>query len=172
MKRTAINFFGKIIYSKKIKNYENKYAEIQVEDWSNNPWEDYAKDCFKAESESKELISNSTGSKRIEFICGLQALYNSREKELDFVEEKIQNMPISEFKYFFDSEYKSILTKIKEQDIGTALNLYVEYGKIVNSNEIQKNYKWKHVSATLVIFAIEEVFGNALNNIETNIRNL
>ncbi|MEN9400338.1 MAG: hypothetical protein RL632_1441, partial [Bacteroidota bacterium] len=52
-----------------------------------------------------------------------------------------------------------------------ALNLYVEYGKIVNSTEIQKNYKWKHVSATLVIFAIEEVFGNALNNIETNIRN-
>lgn len=63
MKRTALSFFGRKFYSNKIKNYENKYLEIYVEDWSDKPWEDFAKDCFKLETETKELIFKSTGGK-------------------------------------------------------------------------------------------------------------
>lgn len=172
MKRTALSFFGRKLYSNKIKNYENKYLEIYIEDWSNQPWEDFAKDCFKVETETKELILNSTGSQRMDYVCGLQALYNIREKELNYIEEKIRKTPITELKHFFESEYKSILNDLKEEDINSAMELYTEFGNIANSKEIQKNYKWKYVSACLAIWAIEEVFGNDLNNIERNIRRL
>jgi len=172
MKRNFLSLFGRIIYSNKIKNYENKYLEIYNEDWSNEPWEDYAKDCFKLETDTKELIQNSTGSQRMEYAFGLQALYNMREKELNYIEEKIRKTPITELKHFFESEYKSILNGLKEIDLKSAIESYVDFGKIANSKEIQKNYKWKYVSACLAICAIEEVFGNALNNIERNLRGL
>jgi hypothetical protein len=172
MKRTALGFFGRKIYSNKIKSYENKYLEIYLEDWGGKLWEDYAKDCFKLENETKELILNSTGSQRMEYVCGLQALYNIREKELNYVEEKVRKMAISEFKYFFESEYQNILKDLKEKDLKSALELYSEFGIIANSKEIQKHYKWKYVSACLLIFAVEEAFGNELNKIELNFRSL
>jgi len=172
MKRTALSFFGRKFYSNKIKNYENKYLEIYIEDWSDKPWEDFAKDCFKLETETKELIFKSTGSQRMEYVCGLQAHYNIREKELNYVEEKVQEMPISELKHFFESEYKSFLKNLKEKDLKSAIELYSEFGNIANSKEIQKNYKWKYIAACLIIFSVEEVFGNELNNIERNIRTL
>jgi hypothetical protein len=143
-----------------------------MEDWSNKPWEDYAKDCFKLETETKELILNSAGSQRMEYVFGLQALYNIREKELNYIEEKIRTTRITELKHFFESEYKSILNDLKEKDLNSAMELYTKFGTIANSKEIQTNYKWRYVSACLVIFAIEEIFGSALNNIERNIRRL
>lgn len=170
MKRTALGFLGRKIYSNKIKRYENKYIEIHFEDWSGKPWEDYAKDCFKLETETKELIHNSTGSQRMEYVFGLQALYNIREKELNYVEEKVQEIPSSELKYFFELEYQSILNDIKEKDFKSAMDLYSEFGNVANSKEIQKNYKWKYVSACLLISAVEEAFGNELNSIERNLR--
>ena len=170
MKRTALSFFGRKFYSNKIKNYENKYLEIQSEDWGDKPWEDYAKDCFKLETDTKELILQSTGSRRIEYVCGLQALYNIGEKELNYVEEKVQRMPNSELKHFFESEYKSFLKDIKEKDLKSAIDLYTEFGNIANSKEIQKNYKWKYVAACLVICAVEDAFVDQLNIIERNIR--
>jgi hypothetical protein len=172
MKRTALNFIGRKLHSNKIKNYESKYLVIYNEDWSDKPWEDYAKDCFKLQTEIKENILNSTGKQRLEFVFGLQALYNIRAKELNYVEENVLSIPIAQLKYFFESEYKDILKNLKEKDLNTALKLYSEYGKITNSEEIKHNYMWKYVSACLIIFAIEEIFGNELNNIQRNIRRL
>lgn len=172
MSKKAIGFLGRMIYSSKIKSYENKYIEIQKEDWSSEPWQEYAKDCFKLETQTKEYIHNSSGSQRMEYVCGLQALYNIREKELNYIEETIQKMPISELTHFFESEYNSILNNIKETDFKSAMDLYSEFVTIINSKDIQKNYKWKYVSACLLIFAVEEVFGNELNNFKRNIRSL
>lgn len=172
MKRTALSFFGRTLYSNKIKDFENKYLEIYNEDWRNKPWENFAKDCFKVETETKERILNSRGSQRMEYVFGLQALYNIGEKELNYIEEKIRNTPITELKHLFESEYKSALKDLKEKDLNSAMKLYSECGNIANSKEIQKNYKWRYVSVLLVIFAVEEVFGNDLNNIERNLRGL
>jgi hypothetical protein len=168
MKRTAINFIGRKLNSTKIKFYENKYSQIKI-DWSDKPWEDYAKDCFKQQTQIKEYVLNSTGTQRMEYILGLQALYNICEKELDFVEEKVQSMSISELKYFFKLEYNSILEDLKGMNFNTATELYVEYGKIANSNEIKLNYMWKYVSACLLIFAYDEIHGKHMNSAESNI---
>lgn len=172
MKRTALSIFGRIFYSNKIKNYENKSLELYNEHWIDKPWEDFAKDCFKSVSENKEHILESKGNLRIEYVCILQAMYNKREKELNYVEEKVQKMPISELKYFFESEYKGLVKSIKKLDLNSAMDLYSEFGIIANSKKIQKNDKWKYVSACLIIFAVEESYGNELNIIERNIRGL
>lgn len=172
MKRNAINFLGRILYSTKIKDFEKKYSKIFFEEWREKPWEEYAKDCFKLQTETKENIINSTGSQRMEYTLGLQALYNIREKELDYVEEKVLNLPIPELKKFFSLEYESILNNIKQEDLNAALKLYSECGQITNSREIKRNYMWKYVSASLVIYAIEEVFGVEIKEIERNIRDL
>jgi hypothetical protein len=172
MKRTALTFFGRIFYSNKIKNYEIKYIEIYKEDWNKKPWEDYAKDCIKVETELKENILNIKGSQRLEYLCGLQALYNIREKELNYIEEQIQKIPNTELKRLFETEYESILNNLNGIDLNSAMKLYSKYGNIANSKEIQKNYSWKYVSACLAICAIEEVFGSEINDIERNINAL
>jgi hypothetical protein len=172
MKRTILSFFGRKLYSNKIKNFENKLLEIYNEDWSDKPWEDFAKDCFKLETQIKERILNSSGSQRMEYVFSLQALYNIHEKELNYIEETIRNTPITELKYFFKSEYKSILMDLKEKGINSAMELNSECFNIANSKEIQKKYKWRYVSACLVISAVEEVFGNDLDNIQQILRGL
>lgn len=169
MKRTAINLIGRKLYSSKVKFYENKYSQIKI-DWVDKPWEDYAKDCFKLQTEIKEYVLNSKGTQRMEYILGLQALYNICEKELDYVEEKVQSIPISELKYFFKMEYNSILEDLKGMNFNAATELYIEYGRIANSNEIKRNYMWKYVSACLLIFAFEEIHGKLMNIVESNIR--
>ncbi|WP_292901689.1 hypothetical protein [Nonlabens sp.] len=172
MKRTALSFFGRKLYSNKIKSYESKALEIYSEDWSDKPWEDFAKDCFKCETEIREVILKSTGTNRMESVCALQAIYNIREEELNFVGEKVQGMtdPTSELKLFFESEYKSILKEIRELDFSSALDVYTIAGDVGNSRDRRKNHEWKHVSALLMILAVEEAFGNDLINLERNIR--
>lgn len=172
MKRNAINFLGRVLYSNKIKDFEKKYVEVFFEDWREKPWEEYAKDCFKLQTEIKENIINATGSRRMEFTLGLQALYNIRKKELDYIEEKVLNLPIPELRNFFLLEYESILNNIKQMDLNTAVTLSSEFGQIANSQEMKINFMWKYVSACLAIYAIEEVFGDELKNIELNIRAL
>ena len=171
MKRNAINLIGRILYASRIKSFEKKIETIYNEDWKNKSWEDYAIDIWKFESESKTLIHNSTGSKRINYLIGLQAYYNIREKELKYVEEKVSSLPMSEFKYFFVSEYEALLININEAGLNRAFELYSECGQIANSEE-KRNYRWKHISACLIIQAIDEVFGDELNRIERNIRGL
>ena len=76
MKKNIISLFGRLIHSKKIKEYESKIKTIYVEDWSNEKWEDYALDCVKTITELKELVNINTGNKRMEYLIGLQAYYN------------------------------------------------------------------------------------------------
>jgi len=108
----------------------------------------------------------------MESVCALQAIYNIREEELNFVGEKVQGMtdPTSELKLFFESEYKSILKEIRELDFSSALDVYTIAGDVGNSRDRRKNHEWKHVSALLMILAVEEAFGNDLINLERNIR--
>lgn len=172
MKRTALGFIGRKIYSSKIKYYENKYQENFREDWSNKPWDDYAVDCFKFETETKINIQASTGNQKMEYVLGLQALYNVREKELDYIEDIAMSLPISELKHFFKSDYFSILKDLKNKDLNAAIKLYSEFGNIVHSKEIKQNYKWRFVSACLVLSAVEEIFGNEIDRIQHNLRTL
>ena len=172
MERQAINFLGRLMNWSKIKEFESRIKDIYKSDWKNRPWEEYAIDCFKLQSENKELIINSSGTQRMEYLVGLQALYNVRKKELDFIENKVLQMPINEYKFLFSSEYEIILSDIGKEDLNTAIQLYGECGLIANSMEIKNKLMWKYVSACLTISAINEVFGDQLNKIENNIRNL
>ncbi len=172
MERKAINFLGRLMNSSKIKEFENRIDDIYKSDWKDRPWEEYAIDCFKLQSENKELIINSSGTQRMEYLIGLQALYNVRKKELDFIENKVLSMPINEYRFLFSSEYEIILSDIGKEDLNTAVQLYSECGQIANSMEIKNKLMWKYVSACLIISAINEVFGDELNKIENNLRNL
>ncbi len=170
MKRNAINFIGRRFHSSKIKNFEKIYLDIFRSDWQEKSWEEYAKDCFKLQSETKVLILKSSGTKRLEYVCGLQALYNIREKELDYVEEKVLSLSISDYKLFFSSEFENIKNNIKGMEFLNVFNSYTEYGQIANSEKIKKNFMWNYVSACIAIYAIEEVFGDELSEIEHNVR--
>lgn len=170
MKRTALSFIGRKFHSKKIKNYENKYLNIYNENWRYKPWEDYAKDCFKLQSETKVLILKSSGTQRMEYVFGLQALYNVREKELDYVEEKVLSLHISDYKHFFSSEYENIKSNIKGMEFNNVIKSYTDYGKIANSEKTKQNFMWNYVSACLAIYAIDKVFGDELSKIENNLR--
>lgn len=172
MKRKAINVLGRLMYSSKIKEFENRIEDTYKSDWKDRPWEAYAIDCFKLETENKELINSSSGTQRMEYIIGLQALYNVKKKELDFIENKVLSMPINEYRFLFSSEYEIILSDIGKKDLNTAVQLYSEFGQIANSMEIKNKLMWKYVCACLFISAINEVFGEKLNKIENNLRNL
>ncbi len=173
MKRNAINKIGRLFYSSRIRAWEEKIEIIYKEDWENKPWEEYAKDVFKLETENKELINNSTGSKRMEYTLGLQALYNKKEKELDYIESKVRNMSSSEIKYFFSDEYETIKINIKPMNINDVIEECSNYSEIVKSGkltQLMNNYMFNYVKMQLLMCAIEEVFGDDLNKIENNLR--
>lgn len=172
MKKKAINFLGRIIYSSKIKYFESRLEEIYEADFKNKSWEEYAIDCFKIKSENEELIISSSGTQRIDYVCGLQALYNIRSEELNFIEDKVGSMKIHEYKTLFSSEYETILSDIRNLDLNEAVRIYSEFGEISNPSRIKNKMKWKHVNASLIISAIDETFGEQLNEIENNLRNL
>jgi hypothetical protein len=170
MKRRAINWIGSKMYSKKIKDYELRFEVIYKEDWSEKPWKDYAVDCFKFQFETKERIDGATGVQRMEFVCSLQALYNIRLKELDYVENEVLKLSSIEYKQFFQFEYSTILNNVKNQDLYSAMQLYSDYGQVANSDKIKRVNLWNYVSAFLIIQAIEEAYGNELSAIQMNSR--
>ena len=74
--------------SSKIKEFESRIEDIYKSDWKDRLWESYALDWIKLQSENKKLIINSSGTQIMEYLIELQALYNVRKKELDFIENK------------------------------------------------------------------------------------
>ena len=80
--------------SSKIKEFESRIEDIYKSDWKDRLWESYALDCIKLQSENKKLIINSSGTQIMEYLIELQALYNVRKKELDFIENKVLLMSI------------------------------------------------------------------------------
>ena len=169
MGRNAMNFLARVLNSSKIKEYEIRIENIYLEDWKDKPWEEYAIDITKLQSDSINLINKSSGTERMKYKIGLQALYNSKKKEIDFVENMIQSMPIGEYKFKFSSEYDKILSKIgKEDDL--PWEMYIEVGKVANSRKIKSTNAWLHIESCLVIMAIDELFGETLDKFQEMVR--
>lgn len=170
MKRTAINFFGRVLYSAKIKKMERIFVENYNNNWQDRSWEDYALECFKFQNQLKDEIRSSSGSERMDTVLKLQSLYNVREKELDFIEEKIKSLPTSELKYLFLSEYTEILTNVKNMDLNSAIELGAQCAKISISNDMKFNNPGEYVNACLCLSAVDELFGKKLDKVKSNIK--
>lgn len=125
--------------------------------------------CLKQQHDNIYRINNSSGSERLKYYCGLQALYNVKSDELDFAEDLIRNIHTSEYKSKFSSEYNEILNNVKSFET-LPMDQYIEHGKFANSRGVQKNNLWQHVLSCLAIYAIDEVFGEQLNKLESKIR--
>ena len=173
MKRIAIKRIGQILYSKKIKHFEDRYRIAFRYDWVDKSFEDYAKDIFKAETETIELIEKSTGSKRMEFTCGLQALYNICESELDFVYYKVSGFTqLFEYSEFFGEEYSQIYSQIKNLSLDESIEQYVECGKILKLVSGNQFFTWRQVNACLILHAVDEIHGDSLNDLMKTLRGL
>jgi hypothetical protein len=170
MKKNIINLFGRLIHSKKIKEYESKIKSIYLEDWSNGKWEDYALDCIKTITEIKELVNNNTGTKRMEYLIGLQAYYNVCETEINCINNLIELNPKSELKNIFKNDYTIILNEIDNMELSKIIQMGTEQAGISNSTFFKQNFQWKYILSCLLLSAIDEKFGEQLNIIETNIR--
>lgn len=169
MKKKALNFIGRKLYSYKIKSYEKKYMKIYNEDYKDIPIEEFAMLCLYCETEEILKIQSSTGIERMEYRCSLQANYNLFEREFNYVEEIIKKTPSSELKYFFNKEYAEAIENIKDKEFNAAMEIYINFGKIAN-DKLTKNYlKWHYVKACLGISAIEEVFGDEINSLTQNL---
>ena len=169
MSRNAMNFISRLFHSSKIKNFETKIIDIYSEDYKNKSFKEESIDCLKLQNDNINLINAASGSEKLKYLVGLQALYNVKSKELDFVEKLISSTPISEYKSEFSSEYNQILINVKSNEV-IPMDEYIEHGKFANSKDVQKNNLWGHVLSCLAICAIDEVFGEQLNKIESNIR--
>ncbi len=171
MARNAMNIFGRLLNSAKIKDDEARIREMYLEDYKDSSLEEEAIDCVKLQNDTINLIDNSSGTERMKYLIGLQALFNSKRKELDFAESMIQSMPTQEYKSKFSSAYDELLHRI-----GLEENLpwddYIEMGKIANSKKIKNKNVWLHVLSCLYIYAIDERFGDVLNKTEENIRKI
>lgn len=169
MKTNVIGFFGRIIYSKNIREFENKIEQIYIQDWRDKKWEDYAIDCVKMITELKDLINNSTGKKRLDYLFGLQSMYNIKGKEISYINNIVQTKPINELKSFFPNEYEIISENLSELDLPSVFKVYSEQSEIINSSYIKSNYTWKYISSCLIISRIEEKYSNELNSIFRNL---
>jgi hypothetical protein len=82
MKKNALNSIGRFTHMRRIKEFEKAIHQTFTEEWSKTPWELYAKDCFKLETECKERIQKSSGETRMEATIMLQAHYHQFTKSI------------------------------------------------------------------------------------------
>jgi hypothetical protein len=164
MKKTSLSSNNIIMNQSRLNEIENELKNDFKKFWLLQPWEDYAKDCYKLKSEIQESIINSSGVEKEYFVLKLQALFNVCKNELQYMENKVLNTPKSEYNLLFKNEYLTTLNKVNLiNDLSKAKIILKELNSLINSFNDLTSISWRYVSCCLVVSAIHEIFGKDID---------
>lgn len=165
-----LNLFTNIFNYSKIKSFQITIVEDYNKNWINKPWEDYAIDCVKLFSDalSESTLKSTTKKRKKEIKIYIIAFCGIRNKELDYATQKLVNMPIVEYKDFFNEDYYLYVKNIKNDDFGNVIEVAIEMSKVLASTGDKLKISstiWYYIKLHLYIEATEEVYGEKLENL-------
>lgn len=171
MKKQVISKLGQFLKRRKIKNYEIDINNLYNKDLLNKEWIEHSKDIMDLEAELIVKCNQSYGKEKSNFLCYLQALYNTKFNEINHLRNHISSLDSKELAHFFNTKYLKINEYIESLSFDNAVKISASASKSLKK-EVFYNNLGLYVSSKLTLYAIGTVFKDEFNETIDSINGL